>query len=45
MAITANEPPRTLDAAQIAQILPHRYPIKSPTIPPASGPAASSASP
>ena len=27
MAITANEPPRTLDAAQIAQILPHRYPF------------------
>ena len=27
MAIVANDPPRTLNAAQIAQILPHRYPF------------------
>lgn len=27
MAIVANEPPRVLDTAQIAQILPHRYPM------------------
>ncbi|MGN0652299.1 MAG: 3-hydroxyacyl-ACP dehydratase FabZ [Gemmiger sp.] len=27
MAITPNEPPRTLNAAQIAEILPHRYPF------------------
>lgn len=27
MAIIANEPPRTLNAVQIAQILPHRYPF------------------
>lgn len=27
MAITSNDPPRTLNAAQIAEILPHRYPF------------------
>ena len=27
MAIVANDPPRTLSAAQIARILPHRYPF------------------
>ena len=27
MAITANDPPRALNAAQIAEILPHRYPF------------------
>ena len=27
MAITPNDPPRTLDAAGIAKILPHRYPF------------------
>lgn len=27
MAIVANDPPRTLSAAQIAEILPHRYPF------------------
>lgn len=27
MPITANDPPRTLNAQQIAEILPHRYPF------------------
>ena len=27
MAIVANDPPRVLNAQQIAQILPHRYPF------------------
>lgn len=27
MAITSNDPPRALNAAQIAEILPHRYPF------------------
>lgn len=27
MAITSNDPPRALNAAQIAKILPHRYPF------------------
>ena len=27
MAIVANDPPRTLSAMQIAEILPHRYPF------------------
>ena len=27
MAITSNDPPRTLNAAQLAEILPHRYPF------------------
>ena len=27
MAIVANDPPRVLTAAQIAEILPHRYPF------------------
>ena len=27
MAITSNDPPRTLNAEQLAEILPHRYPF------------------
>ena len=27
MAIVANDPPRVLNASQIAEILPHRYPF------------------
>lgn len=49
MAIVPNDPPRALTAAQIALILPHRYPFalldKITDYTPASGPAASSASP
>ena len=47
MNYTPNEPPRTLMAAEIEKILPHRYPFalvdKILTIPPVSGRAESSA--
>ena len=47
MKITPNDPPRTLTAAEIEAILPHRsllrWWIRSPITPPASGRAASNA--
>ena len=47
MNITPNEPPRTLTAAEIEKILPHRYPFalvdKILDYTPASGRAESSA--
>lgn len=47
MNYTPNEPPRAMSAAEIEEILPHRYPfalvIRSWTTPPANGRGASNA--